>query len=324
MKLQQLRCVIEVVRQGLSVSAAAEKLYTSQPAVSKQLRALEGELGVALFVRRGKQFVGLTGPGEEIVALAEDVVRRAEGIRRIARDHASPDQGDITIATTHTLACTCLPRVLARFRASYPQVRAQLLTAPRAQLPALARDEAVDLTVTPLPPARHESLALLPWGVWGWALLVPAGHPFGLARELALDALAAQPLVAHPELVQPGGALARLAAAAELHLDVRATAPDSSVLKALVRAGLGLGLTQADAYQPETDTDLAAVPVPALPGGTIHFGLRRDVRPRTYVQDFITTCAPHLTRGLIAEALALRDAAAIAALVATSAPAAMI
>ena len=60
MNLQQLRYIVEVQRHGLNVSDAAEALFTSQPGVSKQIRALEDELGVAVFVRHGKRIVDVT------------------------------------------------------------------------------------------------------------------------------------------------------------------------------------------------------------------------------------------------------------------------
>ena len=68
MKLQQLRCLTEVARRGLNVSEAAEALHTSQPGVSKQIRALEDELGVQVFVRHGKRLVSVTEPGKAVVA----------------------------------------------------------------------------------------------------------------------------------------------------------------------------------------------------------------------------------------------------------------
>jgi LysR family transcriptional regulator, cys regulon transcriptional activator len=102
------------------------------------------------------------------------------------------------------------------------------------------------------------------------------------------------------------------------------TAPDSAVLTALVRAGLGAGLTVAQMPADAPPPGLVHVALPELPQGIVHVGLRRDVRPRAYVHDFVTSYAPHLTRELVIEALAARDSAAIAALVATSAPAAMI
>jgi len=68
MNLQQLRYVSEVARRNLNVSEAAVALHTSQPGVSKQIRAFEEELGAAIFVRQGRRFTALTDAGREIVA----------------------------------------------------------------------------------------------------------------------------------------------------------------------------------------------------------------------------------------------------------------
>src|SRR5207302_587618 len=71
MKLQQLRYLTEVVRRGLNVSEAADALHTSQPGVSKQIRALEDELGIQVFARHGKRLVSVTEPGKAVIAIAE-------------------------------------------------------------------------------------------------------------------------------------------------------------------------------------------------------------------------------------------------------------
>ncbi|HYR91302.1 MAG TPA: LysR family transcriptional regulator, partial [Terriglobia bacterium] len=67
MNFQQLRYVRETVRQGLNLTEAARKLHTSQPGVSKQIRELEGELGVEIFVRHGKRIIAVTEPGKAVV-----------------------------------------------------------------------------------------------------------------------------------------------------------------------------------------------------------------------------------------------------------------
>ena len=73
MKLQQLRYIVEIERQGLNVSEAAEVLYTSQPGVSKQIRLLEDELGIAIFERSGKRFTGITEPGRVVIDIARRI-----------------------------------------------------------------------------------------------------------------------------------------------------------------------------------------------------------------------------------------------------------
>ena len=74
MNLQQLRYVREAVRQRLNLTEAAKKLYTSQPGVSKQIKELEDELGVEIFVRRGKRLVALTEPGKLAVKVVERIL----------------------------------------------------------------------------------------------------------------------------------------------------------------------------------------------------------------------------------------------------------
>ena len=116
MNFQQLRALRETVRRGLNLTSAAQALHTSQPALSKQIRELEDELGVTLFVRRGKKFTDLTEAGQRIVASAERVLAEAENLRRTGAEYASGDAGTLSIAATHTQARYALPAMLARFR----------------------------------------------------------------------------------------------------------------------------------------------------------------------------------------------------------------
>jgi len=104
MNLQQLRYVVEVVRHGLNVSEAAEAMFTSQPGVSKQIRALEEELGVEIFLRHGKRLIGLTEPGKVVVKRCERILRDLQSIATVAEEFGRSDEGVLAIATTHTQA----------------------------------------------------------------------------------------------------------------------------------------------------------------------------------------------------------------------------
>ena len=85
MKLQQLRYLLAVVDNGLNITAAAERLYTSQPGVSKQLKLLEEELGAQLFRRRGKCLAATTPTGEKIIEHARRIMHEVELIRALTR-----------------------------------------------------------------------------------------------------------------------------------------------------------------------------------------------------------------------------------------------
>src|SRR6266480_4344580 len=86
MNLQQLRYVRETVRQGLNLTEAAKKLFTSQPGVSKQIRELENELGVEIFVRHGKRFVAVTEPGKDVVEVIERLLQEAENLKKLGSE----------------------------------------------------------------------------------------------------------------------------------------------------------------------------------------------------------------------------------------------
>ena len=113
--------------------------------------------------------------------------------------------------------------------------------------------------------------------------------------------------------------------AAGLTPQLALTAVDTSVLKRYVKEGLGVGLMAADAFDPAQDADLVTRDTGTLlPRGTVHVAFAPGRFLRGYVYDFIALLAPHLTRSVVEEARNLREPQAIAALLATTAPAAMI
>src|SRR5260221_13283654 len=110
MKLQQLRYLTEVVRRGLNVSEAADALHTSQPGVSKQIRALEDELGVQVFVRHGKRLVTVTEPGKAVIPIAARILSEGQNLRRAGVEYAHDPLGTLTIAAPHHQARSGLPK----------------------------------------------------------------------------------------------------------------------------------------------------------------------------------------------------------------------
>ena len=123
MKLQQLRYICEVAKHSLNLSKAAAELYTSQPGISKQIKALEEELGVDIFIRRGKRFVGITEPGQEIIKKSQAALSELSNLKTIGSEFSKEKSGSLTIATTHTQARYALPSIIKLFREKYPEVR---------------------------------------------------------------------------------------------------------------------------------------------------------------------------------------------------------
>ena len=92
MKLRQLQYIVTIADCGLNITAAADRLHTCQPGISKQLKLLEDELGFEIFVRNGRSLSQITPAGRQVVAHARAIVDEAEGIRRLCRRLAHPGE----------------------------------------------------------------------------------------------------------------------------------------------------------------------------------------------------------------------------------------
>ena len=121
MNFQQLRAVREAIRRGYNLTEVAKVLHTSQPAISRQIRELEEELGVELFVRAGQRLTGLTEVGTVVVPLVENMLLDADNLRRAGEEYAGRDSGRLSIATTHSQARYALPDAVRDFRQRYPR-----------------------------------------------------------------------------------------------------------------------------------------------------------------------------------------------------------
>jgi len=99
MNIQQLRYVSEVARRNLNVSEAAAFLHTSQPGVSKQIRALEEELGAEIFVRQGRRFTAVTDAGREIVATIDRILAEVVNLKSVGREFADHAKAILLVKT---------------------------------------------------------------------------------------------------------------------------------------------------------------------------------------------------------------------------------
>lgn len=101
MKLQQLKYLLAIVDNGLNITAAAERLYTSQPGVSKQLKLLEEELGLQLFIRKGKSLGGITSAGHQVIGRARLIMQEVDNIRALASSHYPEGSGRLQMMVNH-------------------------------------------------------------------------------------------------------------------------------------------------------------------------------------------------------------------------------
>lgn len=311
MKIRQLHYIQEVARRGLNVTAAAEALFTSQPGVSKQIRMLEDELGVDVFVRNGKHLSEITPAGQRILEYTQRLLHEVENIKNIAEEFRDSDRGDLSIATTHTQARYALPPVIQRFRSRFPKVTLHLHQGSPPQIAKLASDGQADFAIATEALELFEDLVMLPCYRWNRIVLVRPDHPLASEPQLGLRELAAHPIITYTFGFTGRSKLDQAFAAHGLRPDVVLTAVDADVIKTYVRLGLGAGIVADLAYDPKEDSDLVALRADHLfEHSTTHIGFRRSMFIRGYMYDFIATFAPHLTRPVIDEVAAITDPAA--------------
>ena len=304
MKLQQLRYLVQVVKSGLNVSDAADVLHTSQPGISKQVRLLEDELGVEIFVRHGKRVVEITEPGRTIVAIAQRVLKEADNLKQAGKEFASETTGSLTIATTHTQARYALPQVIKRFVTRYPEVRLSLHQGSPMQIAQAVVDGEADLVIATEGIAQFDELVMLPCYQWNRCVIAPPKHPLLKVERLTLEAIAKYPLITYDFAFTGRSAMQRAFEHKGLVPIVVLTAIDSDLIKTYVSLGLGIGILASMAFDEKEDKGLRAMDASHLfePSAT-RIGIRRNTYLRGYVYDFIEMFAPHLTRNAVDTAM---------------------
>lgn len=297
MKLQQLRYIVEVQRRGLNVSEAAESLYTSQPGISKQVKLLEEELGVAIFERSGKRFVGVTEPGEAILKIAAGILREAENLRRVGSEFSGGSAGRLVLAATHTQARYALPIVVRDFVAQHPDVRLEMHQGSPTQIAEWVAGGEADLGIATESLDQYPQLVTLPVRQWSHCVIVPEGHPLTEKQPLTLQELAQWPLVTYDTAFAGRSRINRAFERVGVSPNVALTALDADVIKTYVSLGLGLGIISDLAFDPQRDTGLVALAAGHLfESNTTRLALRRGTYLRRYEYDFISLFAPHLSR----------------------------
>jgi LysR family cys regulon transcriptional activator len=308
MTLQQLRYLLGIADSNLNITSAAEKLHTSQPGISKQLKLLEQELGIQLFTRKGKSLAAITPAGHEVIARARRIMREVENIRSLASDLSSEQEGTLSIATTHTQARYVLPEVVQAFRSRYPNVNLELHQGTSEQIAELVASNSVDFAIATGSYHLFPELVLLPCYHWERIVVVPKGHP--LTRKtgkLTLKDLAEHPLVTYVFSLTGESSFKQAFTDEGLEPDVVFTARDADIIKTYVRMGMGVGVVAAMSWECQDKDDLVAIDAHGLfPQSTTWIGFRRDTVLRGYMVDFAELLAPHLS-GEVARKIAAME-----------------
>ena len=310
MNLQQLRFFNEVVRQGLNISAAASTLYTSQPGVSKQIKLLEEELGIEIFVRNGKRIVAITEPGKAVLEIAQRMLHDAGNLKQVAEEFHAQDTGDLTIATTHTQARYALPPTVKQFIKRYPGVKLGLHQGNPTQIAEQVLSGDADIGIATESLSLYDELITLPCYEWNHCVITPPKHPLLAEKKLTLAKIAQYPIITYDFAFSGRGKINAAFEAAKIEPNIALTAIDADVIKTYVELGLGIGILAKMAYIPERDKRLGMMDAGHLfKPSTTKIALRKNEYLRGYTYDFIELFAPHLTREVVAEAMHVSAAA---------------
>jgi LysR family cys regulon transcriptional activator len=300
MKLHQLRYLAAVAQSGLNITAAAQKLHTSQPGVSKQIKLLEDELGFQIFVREGRNLTRITPAGQQVIDRALKILQEAQSIRDLSTELRDEGRGSLSIGTTHTQARYVLPDVIRQFRERYPNVRLNLHQGTSEQLSEMVAHDRIDCAINTGSDSLFSDLTLLPCYIWYRSVIVLRNHPLATSGgKLSFRTLAQYPLITYTFSFTGPSSLHEAFAKAGLTPNIAITARDADVIQTYVRLGLGVGIIAHMAID-EHDSDLIAIDARHLfAPHTTWIGFRRGTLLRKYMYDFAQLLAPHLDRRLV-------------------------
>lgn len=300
MNFQQLRIINETVRRNYNLTEVANALFTSQSGVSKHIKDLEDELNIELFVRKGKRFIGLTEPGKELVKIVERILFDTKNIKRLAEQFSNQDQGQLTIATTHTQAQYILPPVVAEFKKAFPKVHLVLNESKPSDILSMLIDGRADIGIATEALENATDLISFPFHTWQHIVIVPTGHPLERVQPLTLEAIAEYPIITYHHGLTGRSRIDQIFTKAGLIPDIAMSALDADVIKTYVRLGLGIGIIASVAFSSDRDTTLVKLDSEYLfEKNTTFISVRRNHYLRGYAYRFMELCIPTLSEAEI-------------------------
>lgn len=294
MNFQQLRIIRETVRQNFNLTEASAALYTSQSGVSKHIKDLEDELGVQLFVRKGKRLLGLTEPGQALLSIVERMLIDADNIKRLADNFNKVDEGTLTIATTHTQARYVLPPIVNAFKQLFPKVHLVLQQASPVEITELLLLGEVDIGIATESLTNEENLASIPFYSWKHSIILPIDHPLSQLppQEITLEKLAEYPIITYHGGFTGRSKIDLSFEQAKLNANIVMAALDADVIKTYVELGMGIGIVNDVAYDAERDHRLKQIPTDLFGVNTTWIAVRKGHLLRGYGYQFISQCIP--------------------------------
>jgi DNA-binding transcriptional LysR family regulator len=234
-----------------SISRAAEELFITQPAVSKQMKALEAELGERLFDRLGKK-VFLTRAGEVLFSHAEKILRSVADAKTAVKDMSAECSGELVIGTSDHISIHRLPGVLKSYITTFPKVDLKLRCHRSETILEMVMRNAVDLGVVTLPDVPQNLAARTIWAD-PMSLVFPKAHPLERMRAVRLKDMAGYGMILPERDTTTRKAIDLAFSKKRLTPNVAMEVAYIETIKGLVKAGLGISILPDKAVEEEVN-----------------------------------------------------------------------
>jgi len=253
--LRQLQ-VFEKVASRLNYSRAAEELYLSQPAVSMQIKQLEGHIGLALFEQMGKK-VFLTEAGRELFHYSRSIAQQLAEIEAVFDEMKGLGQGKLTLSVVNT-ANYFTPRLLAKFCLRHPGINVMLQVANRAAVLKRLADNSTDLAIMGQPP---DGLDICAEAFLDNPLVVIAApdHPLARLKRVKFARLAQETFLSREPGSGTRSAMERIFAEHQIQPRISMEMETNEAIKQAVQAGMGLGILSLHSLELELETKRLAM-----------------------------------------------------------------
>lgn len=286
MQLPDLAAFLAVARDR-SFSAAARRLHRTQPAISQAVRRIEDELGERLFDRSSRD-----GTLTEAGRLLEDYATRLLGLAGEAetavRELQQVRRGRLVIGANEAAVHSLLPHI-ARFTRDHTGVALEVRRTPSRQVPRAVLERTLDFGVLTFQPSDH-GLQSVPLGSDEIVLLAAPGHPFATRRQVRLQEVGREVVIAHNDPSPTRDRVLRAYERRKTALNIRVSLPSLDGIKRAVEMGLGVALLPRRCALTEISRGhLVAVKVPELGGTRIVRLVYRKAGERSHTAEAFLT-----------------------------------
>lgn len=248
MDIRQLRYFVTVAEE-LNFSRAATKLHMSQPPLSQQIKALEEEMGVLLFLRTRRE-VKLTDAGKVFLRESRSVLAHLQAAVDTTLKTAKGDVGELRLGVATSAVFHVMPEILERLKSQFPHVTVAVTDmGSRDQIRAVLQDK-IDIGIIHEQPHRDE-LASAPLFNEPFSLAIPAGHPLADKADVTLADMREQVFVAFSREYAPALFDSFIAACAQAGFSpaIAHTARHALTIFQMVSLGLGVALVPSSFAQ---------------------------------------------------------------------------